>query len=292
MVFLKDIRSKIISFKKTKKITKVMEMISASKLKKLQKVLLSIKPYKNKISEIICHLLSGNLEYNHEYICDRNLNSVGYFVFLTSRGLVGSLNINLINKLICDIKKWRDKNINVELMLFGKKFNSSFEELNGVNIIPIEFKININNIMFSELIGPIRIMLSKYDENVLSRIYIVYNKFINVVSQIPNIKKILPLSKDNRKINRKNSSYFLDYLYEPEPKILLDILIRRYIETNIYYSMVESLVSEQAARMITMKSATENGDNLINELELIYNKFRQNSITKEIFEVVIGSSFI
>ncbi|MCR3754595.1 MAG: ATP synthase F1 complex subunit gamma [Candidatus Westeberhardia cardiocondylae] len=288
MVSVREIRSKIMSLQNTKKITKAMEMISAVKMKKWQKIILSVDLYAKKIYKIIDHLLFSRLEYRHPYMYDRDLRSIGYFVVLTDRGLVGSLNINLIKKFMVDIRTLVKNKINVEIVLFGKKFFSFFSNIEGVSVVPVSINMN-EKLSIADFVDPINMMLSRYDKNILSSIRIIHNHFVNTVLQVPVITNILPLSQKYSESNVKKC-FFGDYLYEPDPEYLINILVRQYIEIKVYYSVMENLFSEQAARMVTMKTATDNGINLLKTLELMYHKVRQNSITQEIFEVIVGAS--
>ncbi|MGP1957506.1 MAG: ATP synthase F1 subunit gamma, partial [Arsenophonus sp. ER-QC15-MAG3] len=199
---------------------------------------------------------------------------VGYLIISTDRGLCGSLNINLFKLLLIEIKIWTDKNVKIDLALIGSKAILFFNSIGG-NIIAQISGIG-DNPSISNIIGPVKIMLKAYDEGRLDKLYLVTNKFINTMMQIPTITQLLPLSLDDKKIFGKKS---WDYLYEPDPKIVLDIILNRYIESQVYQSVVENLASEQAARMIAMKTATDNSSCLIKELKLVYNKARQDNIT-------------
>lgn len=283
MVCKKEIYNKITSVLNTQKITKAMEMVSASKMSKAKERMLFSNPYAKKINKIINQLVLNNLGYKHPYLNTRNINSIGYLVIGTDRGLVGSLNTNLFKILLKDIHKWSNQGVEIKLALIGSKAISFFNKTNN------KVLVNITGIgdapTLSKLIKPIEIMLQSYDEGFFDRLYIVSNKFINTMSQIPQIVQLLPfLPLRKAFLNKK----FWDYLYEPEPKILLNILFRRYIESQIYQSVVENLVSEQAARMVTMKTATDNGNRFIKELKLTYNKVRQANVTQELAEIISG----
>lgn len=283
MAGIKEIRSKIGSVKNMQKITKAMEMVAASKMRKIQELMSAGRPYIKSMRKIISHLTLGNLEYKHPYFEKRDVKRVAYLVLSTDRGLCGSLNINLFKMLLTEMKIYTDKDIQIDLALVGSKAVSFFNSV-GVNIIAKVTGIG-DDPSLSNLIEYIEIILKLYDEECLDRLYLVNNKFVNTVTQVPTITQLLPLSIDNNEILKKK---FWDYLYEPDPSILLDILLRRYIESQIYQSVVENLASEQASRMVAMKTATDNGSSLIKELQLAYNKARQTSITQELIEIVSG----
>ena len=287
MAGAKEIRTKIASVQNTQKITKAMEMVAASKMRKTQDRMASSRPYAETIREVIGHLALGNLEYKHPYLEEREVKRVGYLVISTDRGLCGGLNINLFKKLLGEMRNWSDKSVDVDLALIGSKAVGFFNSI-GANIVTQVTGMG-DTPTLSDLIGPVQVMLQAFDENRLDKIYIVNNKFINTMSQTPQILQLLPLpASDDSDINNRS----WDYIYEPDPKSLLDILLRRYVESQVYQGVVENLASEQAARMVAMKSATDNGGNLIKELQLVYNKARQASITQELTEIVSGASAV
>ena len=287
MAGAKEIRTKIASVQNTQKITKAMEMVAASKMRKTQDRMASSRPYAETIREVIGHLALGNLEYKHPYLGEREVKRVGYLVISTDRGLCGGLNINLFKKLLGEMRNWSDKSVDVDLALIGSKAVGFFNSI-GANIVTQVTGMG-DTPTLSDLIGPVQVMLQAFDENRLDKIYIVNNKFINTMSQTPQILQLLPLpASDDSDINNRS----WDYIYEPDPKSLLDILLRRYVESQVYQGVVENLASEQAARMVAMKSATDNGGNLIKELQLVYNKARQASITQELTEIVSGASAV
>ena len=287
MAGAKEIRSKIASVQNTQKITKAMEMVAASKMRKSQERMAASRPYAETMRSVIGHLALGNLEYKHPYLEEREVKRVGYLVVSTDRGLCGGLNINLFKKLLTDMKLWSEKNIQVDLALIGSKAVSFFGSVGG-NVVTQVTGMG-DNPTLSDLIGPVNSMLQAYDEGRLDKLYVVTNKFINTMSQEPTILQVLPLPPSNDETLKKKS---WDYIYEPDPKALLDTLLRRYIESQVYQGVVENLASEQAARMVAMKAATDNGGNLIKELQLVYNKARQASITQELTEIVSGASAV
>ena len=287
MAGAKEIRSKIASVQNTQKITKAMEMVAASKMRKTQERMAASRPYAETMRSVIGHLALGNLEYKHPYLEEREVKRVGYLVVSTDRGLCGGLNINLFKKLLADMQEWSEKGVQVDLALIGSKAASFFGSVGG-NVVGQVTGMG-DDPKLSDLIGPVNIMLQAYDEGRLDKLYVVANKFINTMAQEPKILQVLPLPPgDDEELKEKS----WDYLYEPDPKALLDTLLRRYIESQVYQSVVENLASEQAARMVAMKAATDNGGNLIKELQLVYNKARQASITQELTEIVSGAAAV
>lgn len=284
----KEIRSKIGSVQNTQKITKAMEMVAASKMRKTQERMAASRPYADTIRKVIGHLAQGNLEYKHPYLDERKIKRVGYLVVSTDRGLCGGLNTNLFKKLLTEAKGWAEQGVEVDLALIGSKAASFFGSVGG-NVVAQVTGMG-DNPSLSELIGPVAVMLQAYDEGRLDKLCIVSNKFVNTMSQEPRIMQLLPLppAEDNGELVKKS----WDYLYEPDPKALLDVLLRRYVESQVYQGVVENLASEQAARMVAMKAATDNGGSLIKELQLVYNKARQASITQELTEIVGGASAV
>ncbi|OZI14959.1 F0F1 ATP synthase subunit gamma [Sodalis-like symbiont of Philaenus spumarius] len=287
MAGAKEIRSKIASVQNTQKITKAMEMVAASKMRKTQERMASSRPYAEMMRKVIGHLALGNLEYKHPYLDERDVKRVGYLVVATDRGLAGCLNINLFKKLLADMKEWNGKGVETELALIGSKAVSFFNSV-GSKVVSQVTGMG-DHPTLSELIGPVKVMLQACDEGRLDNLYIVSNKFVNTMSQVPQILQILPLPPA-AETDLKTKSW--DYVYEPDPKTLLDTLLRRYVESQVYQGVVENLASEQAARMVAMKAATDNGGSLIKELQLVYNKARQTSITQELTEIVSGAAAV
>ena len=287
MAGAKEIRSKIASVQNTQKITKAMEMVAASKMRKTQDRMAASRPYAETIRSVIGHIALGNLEYKHPYLEEREVKRVGYLVVSTDRGLGGGLNINLFKKLIVEMKDWSDKGVQTDLALIGSKATSFFSSVGG-NVVAQVTGMG-DDPSLADLIGSVKVMLQAYDEGRLDKLYIVTNRFVNTMSQVPTIVQVLPLPpSDDENLKKKT----WDYLYEPDPKALLDSLLRRYIEALVYQGVVENLASEQAARMVAMKAATDNGGNMIKELNLVYNKARQASITQELTEIVSGAAAV
>ncbi|MDW6002429.1 F0F1 ATP synthase subunit gamma [Vibrio mangrovi] len=288
MAGAKEIRSKIGSVKSTQKITKAMEMVAASKMRRSQDAMESSRPYAETMRKVIGHVANANLEYRHPYLEEREAKRVGYIIISTDRGLCGGLNINLFKKALLDMKSWSEKNVEVELAVVGSKATAFFN--NSGAKVAAQISGLGDNPSLEDLIGSVNVMLKKYDEGELDRLYVVFNHFVNTMVQEPTIDQLLPLPKSNSKDMQREHSW--DYLYEPEPKPLLNMLLQRYVESQVYQGVVENLACEQAARMVAMKAATDNAGNLIEELELVYNKARQAAITQELSEIVGGAAAV
>lgn len=288
MASAKEIRNKIGSVQNTQKITKAMEMVAASKMRKTQEAMESSRPYAQTMRKVIGHLALGSLEYKHPYLEEREAKRVGYIIVSTDRGLCGGLNINLFKKAINDVQTWTEKGAEVDLALIGAKATAFFNNYGGNVMAQVSGLGDAPTV--NELIGTVGVMLKKYDEGQLDRLYLVYNKFVNTMVQEPVIDQLLPLPKSEDEEMQRNHSW--DYIYEPEPKPLLDALLIRYVESQVYQGVVENLASEQAARMVAMKAATDNAGDLIDDLQLVYNKARQAAITQELSEIVSGASAV
>ena len=283
----KEIRTKSTSIGKTKKITKAMQMVAASKMRKAEQRMATSIPYAEKIREVMTHVAASHTEYKHPYLKARNeVTRVGYIVVATDRGLCGGLNINLFKRVLQDILTWQTKEVHVDLCLFGSKAPPFFKNLN-VNILAhAEGFGDVPKV--ADLIGSVKVMLDAYDNNKLDRIFIASNEFVNKMVQKPKITQLLPLAMPSE----KGKVGYWDYIYETEPKLILNTLILRYIETSVYQSLVDNLACEQAARMIAMQTATDNAEDLIDQLQLAYNKARQAAITQEIAEIIGGSEAV
>ncbi|WP_295163982.1 F0F1 ATP synthase subunit gamma [uncultured Buchnera sp.] len=288
MASKKEIKDQIISVTNTKKITKAMEMVAVSKMRKTEERMRLGRPYSEIIKKVIDHVLQGSLEYKHSYLEKRNNKRVGIIIVSTDRGLCGSLNTNLFKQVLFKIQDFAKINIPCDLILFGLKSLSVFK-LCGSSVLSSVTNLGENPDL-SKLIGSIKIILEKYQNNQIDTLFIAYNKFHNKLSQYPKISQLLPLYNENNILYNKKVKW--DYLYEPESKLILDTLFDRYVESQIYQSILENIASEQAARMVAMKTATDNSGNRIKELQLIYNKVRQANITQELTEIVAGASAV
>lgn len=288
MAGAKEIRTKIASVRNTQKITKAMEMVAASKMRKTQERMSASRPYSDSIRQVISHIAKGNIDYKHPFLTPRAVKSVGYLVVSTDRGLCGGLNINLFKTVLNELKMHRDRGVDVRVGLVGNKAISFFQSV-GVDI-----KYQVSGLgdtpSMNDLVGIVNGMVNAYRDGEIDEVYIVYNTFVNTMSQKPTVQQLLPLpALENDHLETKGS---WDYIYEPNPKVLLDSLLVRYLESQVYQAIVDNLASEQAARMVAMKAATDNAGNLINELQLVYNKARQASITNELNEIVAGAAAI
>lgn len=288
MAGAKEIRNKIGSVKSTQKITKAMEMVAASKMRRSQDAMEATRPYAETMRKVIGHLANGSLEYKHPYLEEREAKRVGYIIVSTDRGLCGGLNINLFKKAMNDMKDWSEKGADVELAIVGTKATAFFNN-SGAKVAAQVSGLG-DRPSLEDLIGSVSVMLKKYDEGELDRLFVVFNKFENTMVQEPTIDQLLPLPKSDSEEMKRSHSW--DYIYEPEPKPLLDALLVRYVESQVYQGVVENLACEQAARMIAMKSATDNAGDIIDDLELVYNKARQSAITQELSEIVSGAAAV
>lgn len=287
MAGAKEIKGKIGSVKNTQKITKAMQMVAASKMRRSQERMESSRPYARTMRKMIGHIALGKLEYKHPYTIERPAKRVGYIIVSSDRGLCGGLNINLFKQAISDMKQWNDQGVEVDLALLGSKATSFFNS-HGGHVVAQNSGLG-DAPSLDELVGTVRVMLDAYDEGRLDRLFLVYNKFVNTMVQKPKVDQILPLPKaDDPEIAKRN----WDYIYEPDARDILDTLMSRYVESQVYQASVENLACEQAARMISMKAATDNASSLIDTLQLVYNKERQAAITQELTEIVSGAAAV
>lgn len=290
MAGAKEIRSKIASVKNTQKITKAMEMVAASKMRKSQDRMAAGRPYAEMIRNVINHATKGNLEYKHPFLEMRQQKRVGYIIVSTDRGLCGGLNANLFKTVLIDINEKISQGIKVDLALIGSKAVSFFSSIKA-NIVAQNTGLG-DAPSLNDLLGLIQVMVKKFDNEEIDSVYLAHNHFVNTMSQQAKLSQLLPIVPNDTKKDEDTKSTPWDYLYEPEPKVLLDLLIRRYVESQVYQGVAENLASEQAARMVAMKAATDNAGEMIKELQLVYNKARQASITQELTEIVSGASAV
>ena len=287
MAGAKEIRNKIGSVKNTQKITSAMQMVAASKMRRAQESMAASRPYAVTMRKVIGHIALGSLEYKHPYLEEREVKRVGYIIISTDRGLCGGLNINLFKAALGSMKQWKEQGVEASLALVGSKACGFFARYGGK--VLAQASGFGDNPTVNDLIGSVRVMLQAYDNGDIDRLYLVNNKFVNTMVQQPTVDQLLPLPKAE---DAKMAKRHWDYLYEPDPKYLMDQLLSRYIESQVYQGVVENLASEQAARMVAMKAATDNADNLITDLQLVYNKARQASITQELTEIVSGAAAV
>ena len=282
----KEIKKKIGSVSNTQKITSAMQMVAASKMRRTQERMREGKPYAEKIRAVIGHLANANPEYRHIYMENREVQRVGYIVVSTDKGLCGGLNVNLFRVLLKDMADWQEKGVECELALIGNKAQGFFRAVGGNVAAAISGVGEVPTV--AELIGGIKVMLDAYEEGRIDRLFIASNEFVNTMTQSPVVRQLLPLDP----AEEAEYAHRWDYLYEPDARELIESLMVRYIESQVYQAVVENSACEQAAKMIAMKNATENADKLIDELTLIYNSARQAAITQEIAEIVGGAAAV
>lgn len=291
MASLKEIRAKVTSIKSTQKITRAMQMVAASKMRRAQERMQLGRPYADSMRRVVSHLVKASPDYKHPYLVPRAVNRVGYIVVSSDRGLAGGLNINLFKKLMQHVKQQKSQSVETRFAVIGQKGVSFFKTFGGT-VIAAETHYG-DNPSFEQLSVPVQVMLDAYNRGEIDEIYMVYNKFVNAMTQNPSVQRLLPIAAESLvDETMENREYSWDYIYEPTTKELLDGLMGRYVESIVYQGVVENIASEQSARMVAMKAATDNAGNLINELQLVYNKLRQAAITREISEIVGGAAAV
>jgi F-type H+-transporting ATPase subunit gamma len=284
----KEIRNKIRSVKNMQKITKAMEMVAASKIRKAQLQMEASRPYAMRIRSVIGHLAHANPDYKHPFLLERAAKRVGFIVISTDRGLCGGLNVNLFKKVIGEMGSWKEQGVEVDLVLVGAKSVQFFRRLGG-NVVGTATHLG-DKPQVNDLIGSIKIMLDAYRDGKIDRLYMLTNEFISTMNQNPVAIQLLPASGVGQ--DEEDLQAHWDYIYEPDAGELLEHYLARYIESQVYRGAVENLACEMAAKMVAMKSATDNAGDIIDELQLIYNKARQASITQEISEIVGGAAAV
>jgi len=282
----KEIRTQIASIKSTQKITSAMELVAASKMRKAQERMNLGRPYAERIREVVSHLAKATSKFRHQYMEEREVKRVGYVIISTDRGLCGGLNINLFKSVIRSTMAWRDQGVEVDLCLIGAKGVSFFRSVGG-NVVAAQSHLG-EEFSATDLIGSLKVMFDAFGDGRIDRLFLVFNRFVNTMTQEPNIQQLLPLPAQDQ----AEREYPWDYIYEPDESRLLEGLLTRYIESQVYQGMVENSACEQAARMIAMKSATDNAGELIDNLQLVYNKARQAAITQELSEIVGGAAAV
>ena len=287
MAGAKEIRGKIASIKNTRKITKALEMVAASKMRKAQDRMRAARPYAEKVRKIIGHLRQVNLDYKHPFTLERPVNSVGIVVISTDRGLCGSLNLNLFKATLAAIREAQARNNKVYLCCIGTKAVQFFRRLSGLEIAATATHLG-DRPHIKDLIGATKVMLDFYRDTKVDKLLLAHNVFVNTMTQRAVLSQLLPLQT----IDKEELQERWDYIYEPDATEILEGILMRYIEAQVFQGAVENVASEMAARMVAMKSATDNAGKLIDELQLIYNKARQAAITKEISEIVGGAAAV
>jgi len=288
----KEIRLKIKSVQNTRKITKAMEMVAASKMRKAQDRMRQARPYGDKIRNIVAHLAQANPEYRHPFVARRKeLANVGLILVTTDKGLCGGLNTNIQRAVLQQVKQWEAGSVKFQATAIGNKGFGFLQRLNA-NLVSHVVQLG-DKPHLEKLIGPVKVQLDAYADGRLDAVFIAYSRFVNTMKQEPVIEQLLPLSAERfEQSEEEKRAYSWDYLYEPDPQRVIDELMTRYVEALIYQSVAENMASEQSARMVAMKAASDNAKKLIEELQLVYNKTRQAGITKEISEIVGGAAAI
>lgn len=282
----KEIRGKISSINNTRKITSAMEMVAASKMRKAQERMAVGKPYATHIRKVVGHIANANPEYRHVYFTTREVKRAAFIVVSTDRGLCGGLNVNAFKATVKAASELRNRGVEVEFAAVGAKAASFFNSYGGKVVAAVRGLGDAPEL--ADVIGSVKVMLDKFINGEIDQLYVVSNTFVNTMTQQPVVAQLLPLQpSDNKELK-----HHWDYIYEPSAEALLDGLLTRYVETQVFQAIVENIASEQAARMIAMKNATENAGDLIEELGLIYNKARQASITQELSEIVSGAAAV
>ncbi|WP_192892062.1 F0F1 ATP synthase subunit gamma [Vibrio bathopelagicus] len=289
MANTKEIRTKIGSVSNTQKITSAMEMVAASKMRKVQDNMTLTRPYAENMRKVISHVASGSLEYQHPYLQQREPKRVAYIIISSDRGLCGGLNSNLFKKVLEEMEQWRTQGVEVETTLIGSKAISFFQR--SGNVIAQTSGLG-DAPKLEDILGTVNAMLGHYDDEKIDSLYLVYNQFINTMVQEPTTLQLLPHPSDSEADGGTKKARRWDYIYEQAPRDILSELLHRYIESQVYQGIVESIACEQAARMVAMKAATDNAGQLIDDLQLVYNKARQAAITQELSEIVSGAQAV
>ncbi len=287
MAGAKEIRTKIKSVQNTQKITKAMEMVAASKMRRAQERMRASRPYAEKMRTVLSHLAQAHCEYKHSYLQVREeVKRVGYIVVSTDRGLCGGLNTNMFKAAVSEMADWQTKGVEVDLCTIGKKAATFFSRFSG-SIVSQAANLG-DQPSNEELTGVVKVMLDHYDDGTIDRLYLVSNVFENTMTQTPTVQQLIPATGE---VDTELDHHW-DYMYEPDTKQIIDALMMRFIESQVYKGVVENIACEMSARMIAMKSATDNASDIIKELQTIYNKARQGAITQEISEIVAGASAV
>lgn len=283
----REVKTKIKSVENTRKVTRALEMVSASKIRKAQERMRASRPYARAMRQVIGHVAHANSDYAHPFMVERaEVKRVGYIVISSDRGLAGGLNNNLFRKLLGELRQWHDQDVEADMVTIGQKASVYFRRLK-VNIVGSVTHIG-DEPTLEALIGVIKVMLDGYTKGTLDRVYIVYNDFVNTMVQRAAFDQLLPLPPSEESRDKHD----WDYIYEPDAATVLDHVINRYIESLVYQAVLENVASEHAARMVAMKSASDNANKLIDTLNLVYNKARQAAITQEISEIVGGAAAV
>ena len=283
----REIKTKIKSVQNTRKVTRALEMVSASKIRKAQDRMKASRPYARAMKQVIGHLAQANSEYQHPFLVERaEIKRVGYVIVSSDRGLAGGLNNNLFRKLLGEIRQWQDKGAEVDVVTIGQKASAFFRR------IKVDMLASVTHLgdkpQLEQLVGVVKVMLDAYESGKVDRVYLVYNDFVNTMTQRAAFDQLLPLPASDTQITQHD----WDYIYEPDAATVLEHVLTRYVESLVYQAVLENVASEHAARMVAMKSASDNATKLIGDLQLVYNKARQAAITQEISEIVGGAAAV
>lgn len=287
MAGAKEIRTKIASVQNTQKITSAMQMVAASKMRRAQEMMSQSRPYSAGLLRIIGHIAASHSEFKHPYMVERPVKNVGFVIVSTDRGLCGGLNINLFRKILRQIDEFRKQGIGVKVGIIGTKASAFFVK-SGIEVVASHSGFG-DNPSPEKLVGAIKVVSDAFLKQELDAVYVAFNRFKNTMVQVPTIEQMLPLKKTD---DEKVAAHHWDYLYEPDPQAILDVVLDRYLQQMVYQAVLENLASEQSARMVAMKSATDNAETLVSDLQLEYNKARQSSITMELNDIVSGAAAV
>jgi len=294
----REIKTKIKSTQNMRKVTRALEMVSASKIRKAQDLMKASRPYAKAMRKVIAHVAQANTDFPHPFLTERsNVGKIGIIVVSTDRGLAGGLNSNLFRRTLTTIREWQDKGAGVDVVAIGQKAVQFFRRIKGVNLIGTATHLG-EKPRVEDLVGVIKVVLDAYTANRLDRVLLVYNDFVNTIVQKPTVETLLPLDVVAKELVASDSgikteqSHDWEYIYEPDARTVLEHLLGRYIESIVYQAALENLASEHAARMVAMKAASDNANKVIDELTLVYNKARQAAITQEISEIVGGAAAV
>ena len=290
MAGAKEIRTKIKSVKNTQKITRAMEKVAMSKMRKAQERMVNARPYAEKILRTVGHLAQANPEYKHPFLVDRAVKRVAFIVVSSDRGLCGGLNTNLFRAAVRSIREWKEKGVEAEYAVFGNKAVAFFKRVGGRVVAQTSHLGDKPHL--EQLLGTIKVVTDAYRAGEVDRVFLVSNQFVNTMTQKPTVRQLLPLAVTADGEGGRSGGFPWDYIYEPDARELLDTVLGRYLESQVYQAVVENSASEQSARMVAMKAATDNAGKIINSLQLAYNKARQASITKELAEIVGGAAAV
>jgi F-type H+-transporting ATPase subunit gamma len=283
----REIKTKIKSVQNTRKVTRALEMVSASKIRKAQDRMKASRPYARAMKQVIGHLAQANSEYRHPFLVERDqVKRVGYIIISSDRGLAGGLNNNLFRKVLGEVRQWQDKGAEIDLVTIGQKASTFFRRVRVDMLASVTHLGDLPQLQ--QLIGVVKVMLDAYESGKVDRVYLVYNDFVNTMTQRAAFDQLLPLPSSETEI----AHHDWDYIYEPDAQAVLDHVLKRYVESLVYQAVLENVASEHAARMVAMKAASDNASKLIDTLNLAYNKSRQAAITQEISEIVGGAAAV